>query len=77
VVEVADSCGGIEGPVEDFFRPFVQGSNEQSGRGFGLGLAIVVQAVEAHGGEIQVRSTDGEGCVFTVSLSLGSDDATS
>jgi signal transduction histidine kinase len=71
VLEVADSCGGIEGPVEDFFRPFVQGANEQSGRGFGLGLAIVVQAVEAHGGEIQVRNTDGEGCVFTVSLPLG------
>jgi signal transduction histidine kinase len=74
VLEVADSCGGLEGPVEDFFHPFFQGTNEQSGRGFGLGLAIVAQATRAHGGEIQVRSAPGEGCTFTVSLPLTQGD---
>ena len=38
--------------------------------GFGLGLYIVRQLVEAHGGVIRVDSTPGEGAVFTVELPL-------
>jgi signal transduction histidine kinase len=75
VLEVEDSCGGIEGPIEEFFRPFVQGTNEQGGRGFGLGLTIVSQAVQAHGGEIRVESTPGQGCTFLVSLPLARSEA--
>jgi two-component system, LuxR family, sensor kinase FixL len=36
--------------------------------GFGLGLWIVRQIIEAHGGSIQVRSVPGEGSTFTVEL---------
>lgn len=38
--------------------------------GFGLGLYIVRQLVEAHGGIIRVESTPGEGAIFTVELPL-------
>ena len=40
-------------------------------RGVGLGLYIVRTIVNLHGGEIVVRSMDGEYCEFTVSLPSG------
>ena len=36
--------------------------------GFGLGLAISKQAVEAHHGTIHVRNVPDKGCVFTIDL---------
>jgi hypothetical protein len=36
--------------------------------GFGLGLAIAKQAVEAHGGELREHNLPGKGCVFVVDL---------
>ncbi|HEX7122150.1 MAG TPA: HAMP domain-containing sensor histidine kinase [Gemmatimonadaceae bacterium] len=37
-------------------------------RGTGLGLAFCRQAVASHGGQIEVESDAGQGCVFTVRL---------
>lgn len=67
VVEVEDSCGGLEpGKVEAAFAPFVRLDARQSG--FGLGLAIAKQAVDAHGGSIRVQNLPGKGCVFVLEL---------
>lgn len=48
-----------------FYR--IDASRQHSGDGSGLGLPIVKSIVEAHGGTISVRSTDGESC-FEIQL---------
>ena len=58
------------------FEPFRQADDSKLGQqaGFGLGLSIVKQLVEAHGGQIHVAS-DGEdrGTTFTVRLPVGAN----
>ena len=66
-IDVADACGGLPpGKADDLFTPLVQRGENRSG--FGLGLAIARQAVEAHGGHIGVHDIPGSGCVFTIEL---------
>jgi signal transduction histidine kinase len=45
-------------------------------RGLGLGLFIAERIVAAHGGTIQVRSTEAEGTTFNVTLPVGRINAT-
>ncbi|WNG32294.1 PAS domain S-box protein [Archangium violaceum] len=52
---------------ERFKKAPAQGEKRE---GFGLGLYIVRQLVEAHGGTIRVESREGEGATFTVELPL-------
>jgi heavy metal sensor kinase len=72
-VAIADSGIGI--PEEhlphifDRFYRIDEARNRENG-GTGLGLAIVKWIVEAHEGKIQVRSTPGEGSIFTVLLPI-------
>ncbi|KFE68493.1 sensor histidine kinase [Hyalangium minutum] len=66
---VRDHGPGI--PLEAQRRIFERFEREKSTSrqaGFGLGLYIVRQLVEAHGGTIRVESTPGEGAAFTVEL---------
>jgi len=70
-IEIEDSCGGLSpGKVEAAFAPFVRLDTNQGG--FGLGLAIARQAVDAHGGSIRVQNVPGKGCIFVLELPLGS-----
>lgn len=55
---------------ERFYR--VDRARSRETGGTGLGLAIVRHVVANHGGEINVRSVEGEGSQFTLSLPLGS-----
>lgn len=52
------------------FEPFhrTEDSRREAGTGLGLGLYIVAQIVQAHGGQVEVRSTREEGTCFTVML---------
>ena len=69
VIEVEDRCGGLEpGKVEQAFAPFVRLDTAQTG--FGLGLAIAKQAVDAHGGKIRVQNLPGKGCIFVLELPI-------
>lgn len=66
-IEVEDSCGGLPpGQVERAFSPFVRLEARQSG--FGLGLAIAKEAVDAHGGTIRVQNVSKKGCIFVLEL---------
>lgn len=74
VIEIEDCCGGLApGRVEQAFAPFVRLDDRQGG--FGLGLAIAKQAVDAHGGSIRVQNLPDKGCVFVLELPIGADVA--
>jgi signal transduction histidine kinase len=67
IVEVEDECGGLDrGEEKKIFQPFTQAGDNRSG--FGLGLAIARQAIEAHAGTLAVRNLPGQGCIFVVTL---------
>ncbi|NIQ05224.1 MAG: ATP-binding protein [Candidatus Korarchaeota archaeon] len=74
-ISVRDNGPGIPEDEQDkIFQPFYRVEEEARSRvdrrfgGTGLGLNICRQIVEAHGGEIHVDSTLGEGSTFTVTL---------
>ncbi|HEX6779700.1 MAG TPA: ATP-binding protein, partial [Ktedonobacterales bacterium] len=54
------------GPLESA----ASSASDGVGAGAGLGLAIAREMVQAHHGQIDVKSTPGKGTVFTVSLPL-------
>jgi signal transduction histidine kinase len=71
VITVTDTGEGIEPDQHGaIFEPFVQlGRSLTSGHeGTGLGLAISRDLARAMGGDLTVRSTPGEGAVFTLAL---------
>jgi signal transduction histidine kinase len=43
--------------------------------GWGLGLAIALQLIRAHNGELQVHSEPGRGTTFEILLPRSTDDA--
>jgi signal transduction histidine kinase len=71
MIEVEDECGGLPaGAASVIFEPFVQRGRDRSG--FGLGLAIARQAVEAHGGRLLLQDLPGRGCIFRLELPAAS-----
>jgi signal transduction histidine kinase len=73
-ITVADTGEGISADfLPHVFEPFRQGGSGPHHGGLGLGLAIVRQFVELHGGSISARSDGyGHGATFTVLLPLSS-----
>jgi len=61
-----DELGNV---FDEFFRAANAKKTEKDGSG--LGLSIVKQIVERHGGNISVKSTEGQGSTFTVILPKG------
>ncbi|WP_137679208.1 hybrid sensor histidine kinase/response regulator [Aurantiacibacter suaedae] len=73
-ITVADNGVGIPAEQQSIiFEMFEQSDNGRGfiGDGLGIGLALVKQLVELHGGEIHlVKSAPGEGSTFEVQLPL-------
>jgi PAS domain S-box-containing protein len=58
-----------DGIFERIFKPFERDDSSRAVKGVGLGLAIVRELLERHGGKAWVRSSEEEGTTFFVSLS--------
>ena len=54
---------------EKIFQPFERDKPSGSVKGVGLGLAIVRELAERHGGKAWVRSSEREGTTFSISIS--------
>ena len=69
---VRDTGAGIAAELQErLFEPFFTTRAD----GTGLGLAIARGVARAHGGDILLRSTPGQGATFTLSLPLSLDNA--
>lgn len=70
-VQVQDSGIGISAQNQQrIFQQFERVAAQQASGGLGLGLYISEQIVLAHGGRIQVDSSEGSGATFSVYLPL-------
>jgi PAS domain S-box-containing protein len=70
LVEFADTGVGIEEHhMEEIFHPFF--TTKPKSQGTGLGLSICQHIVEAHGGQIRVKSKKTHGTTFAIYLPLG------
>jgi signal transduction histidine kinase len=72
-VQITIQDRGLGIPASDLphiFEPFYRGSEARAAQihGNGLGLSLVKNIIEAHGGQITVTSEAGRGSVFTVRL---------
>jgi two-component system, NtrC family, sensor kinase len=66
-ISVKDNGGGIPQKVLDkIFQPFF--TTKPTGEGTGLGLSLSYDIVKAHGGELKVKTKEGEGSEFIVEL---------
>lgn len=71
VVTVTDTGMGIKAAeIEQIFQKYKQSGNKsiRGGGGTGLGLYIVKQVIEAHGGEVKVSSVEGVGTSMVLRL---------
>jgi signal transduction histidine kinase len=85
VVRVFESAGRVTIEVEDkgvgipadeqprIFERFTRGAHPDRG-GYGLGLYLVRHIARAHGGEVEVTSTTGEGSCFRLQLPVADPD---
>ncbi|MGN6801625.1 MAG: ATP-binding protein, partial [Ginsengibacter sp.] len=66
-ISVKDNGTGIPESVKNkIFQPFF--TTKPTGEGTGLGLSLSYDIIKTHGGEIDVKSKEGEGTEFTIQL---------
>jgi len=68
IIDISDSGKGIAGDaLEKIFEPFYTTKD----KGTGLGLAIVFNIINKHNGKIAIRSEEGKGTTFSITLPKG------
>jgi signal transduction histidine kinase len=66
-VRIKDNGNGIpQNIVDKIFQPFF--TTKPTGQGTGLGLSLSYDIVKAHGGELKVKTKEGEGAEFIIFL---------
>ena len=71
-ITVADTGHGVTSELkEKLFLPYFSTRK----RGTGLGMSVVRQIIELHGGTIDVQSEPAKGTTFTIDLPLHATDA--
>jgi len=76
LIEISVKDNGVGIPAEDIskiFEPFYRGRNTKNEKGIGLGLSLVKQVVELHGGKIKVLSELGKGSLFSIIIPVSSE----
>jgi PAS domain S-box-containing protein len=74
VLRVSDTGTGIpEAELPRIFERFhrVEGASGRTHEGTGIGLALVKELIDLHGGTLSVESTYGQGSMFTVRVPFG------
>jgi hypothetical protein len=66
----------MAGDPEGLFEPFRRGEHAADAGSAGLGLYIVREVLRAHGGSVEVRSTEADGTTFTIRLPASRTAAT-
>ncbi|PRC47022.1 histidine kinase, partial [Mycobacterium sp. ITM-2017-0098] len=74
VVTVADTGTGV--PAAEMSRLFerfhrIENARGRSNEGSGIGLALVKELIQLHGGTITADSAEGQGTTFTIRLPVG------
>ena len=75
LITVTDQGVGI--PANDLphmFGQFFRAKTSEGIKGTGIGLNVVKEFVEMHGGSVGVDSLEGEGSTFTVRIPIGGED---
>jgi two-component system, NtrC family, sensor kinase len=68
-IRVRDNGDGIPQKVVDkIFQPFF--TTKPTGQGTGLGLSLSYDIIKAHGGELKVKTREGEGSEFIIQLPI-------
>ena len=67
LISIEDNGNGVpQKTIDKIFQPFF--TTKPTGQGTGLGLSISYDIVRAHGGELSVKSQEGEFAKFVISL---------
>jgi two-component system NtrC family sensor kinase len=73
VITISDTGAGIPKEIIPFiFEPFF--TTKPAGMGTGLGLSVAKRIISDHGGEISIKSKEGEGTTVTIKLPLNPGD---
>ena len=68
-LSVKDNGGGIPEQVRDkIFQPFF--TTKPTGKGTGLGLSLSYDIIKAHGGQLTLESSEGDGTLFRIQIPI-------